>query len=182
MTGITDKSLYYIAQYFPNLKILKIEGADHYPEPDITNKGLEYISRLRHLCSFSLIQYGFNPNITDEGIRHLTRLRKLSSLSIDFIDCTDLSAFYLRKLPLKKLKIDLPITDRGLNHIAQISSLTKLDISGCDLITGAGFYNHDLKQLLYLEYDDCKNLNLRGKVSIEDLEHIIKLNNGGARL
>jgi internalin A len=69
-TGIDDRGIEIIAQWFKNLIALDLSHTN------ITDKSLEIISRLHELRELNISR----TNVTNEGIRHLAHLKKLNML------------------------------------------------------------------------------------------------------
>ncbi|MBN1796936.1 MAG: peptidylprolyl isomerase [Spirochaetales bacterium] len=69
-TGIDDRGIEIIAQWFKNLTVLDLSHTN------ITDKSLEIISRLQELREI----YISRTNVTNEGIKYLAHLKKLNML------------------------------------------------------------------------------------------------------
>lgn len=156
----------------------------------ITDEGLQYVSRLRHLTQLIVN----NSAITDEGLRHISHLTQLKEVVLDGASITDAGLVHLQWLTnldslslrsceicgpgikhLKRLqnlrRLSLqhnPVNDEGIVEIVQLTSLESLSLG--DQVTDAG-----LAHLNCLP--NLKQLSLEGpRITDEGLRYLAKLN------
>jgi len=185
VTGpVTDDGIRHLAK-MPSLRKLGIKS------PLISDRGLEYLGRIKTLESLTLPQD--QHGITDAGLIHLGRLPNLRSLGIARIHFSDpamnteyytdrgLQALANCRL-LESLSIGSPgITDAGMDHVAKLPHLKKLNLFGCDNVTDAGLAKlKTLPSLTNLSVSRAQ-VSLSGLNQLGALKHLTRLDVGNLR-
>lgn len=130
-----DRNLDFLTRT-PQLEELTLPGFWDATYSQITDRGLENISRLRCLRHLSL---GSN-RITDRGLACLAELRSLEFLDLRSSSVTDNGIALLGNLQtLITLRLRVPLmTDFSLVQLARLENLVHLDLYGTS-VTGHGF-------------------------------------------
>ncbi|KKK50513.1 hypothetical protein LCGC14_3124270, partial [marine sediment metagenome] len=148
-------------------KINELKHLELWACSKITNTGLAYIAKMKHLEQLSL-----SSSVTDEGPRHVANLTTLKELSLYLCNqITDDGLAHLAKL--KNLNFLLlpkgaAITDAGLAHISELNKLTSLFLYDCDSITDAGLAH-------IAKIKGLRSLYLSGYITDVGLQHLTEL-------
>jgi len=112
-------------------------------ECKITDKSLDFISRLPHLRVLSLNNIAFSP----QALRKLSLLRALESLSLKGPQNKDASIEALAGCAsLTELNLsNSSLTDTALMKLSSLRKLNKLEIVGCSRLTNAGIRRFQAK-------------------------------------
>ncbi|HEV3342766.1 MAG TPA: hypothetical protein VG125_20505, partial [Pirellulales bacterium] len=123
------------------LKFLALPGFEGTKPADITDAGLEKISRLSSLSYLSL----GTERGTDVGVSQLRRLTGLRRLELYAPRATDASMIRLGELPdLMAVALHVPrMTDAGLTQFRALNDLLELDVSGT-AVTGSAVLDYRL--------------------------------------
>lgn len=153
MEELVDSDLRRVSEFL-ELRELNIQYS-----PSITDKGVTYITSLKHLEVLDLHDASVtdaalsdigklrslrdlclsSTKVTDKGIPQLVTLTNLRDLSLADTAITDESLPYLCQLPrLEELTLqNTSVTDAGLSAVGEIRSLKKLWIDGTQVTEGA---------------------------------------------
>ncbi len=160
---IKDRDLREIIRKLPkNIKnkitAINLSGAER-----ITDKGLKYLGKLRHLKHLDLSGC---KKITNEGLYALRKPR-LTHLNLSMcVNISDLGLSYLSyfgELPLEFLSLKgcIRVTNKGINWLRKMP-LKELDLSVCPKITGLG--------LRHLQALPLQSLKLGYRYSLTDAD------------
>lgn len=120
----------------PQLDLFALPGFWSGVAPNITDTGLEKITRLRDVRYLTIA----GERITDRGVAKLVMLKKLVDLDIEGPQVTDFAVVQLTDLPdLRCLRLRTPLfTDNGLAGFGALAKLYWLDVRGTR-VSGTGF-------------------------------------------
>jgi internalin A len=128
--GITDQALAVLSSSLPQLEELSLLA------PEITDAGLGFLPKLRHLRRLVLREV----RIRGAGLSQLAALPRLEALDLYGSAVRDQDLPVLLRMPhiqnwgLRGTKI----TDEGLKVLARLRSLRWLDLRGCKGVSAAG--------------------------------------------
>lgn len=130
---ITDDLFFIFKDHCPELECLFLQSCE------ITDLGLAYLSIAKVKNLQTLILYECKE-ITNDGLEFISKISTLKHLLFDECEITDAGIVYLLALKnLKQLQVrNCLITDAALELFGQISSLRWLDLKKCQLITDNG--------------------------------------------
>lgn len=109
---IDDTVIDTITKNIKSLSLLSIRD-----NPDVTDKSLEYLGRLKDLQFLNISE----THMTGAGFRFLTSNKKLSGLTASKVPIFDDDLYPLLKLPLKNVTINAKyLTDKGLKILESL--------------------------------------------------------------
>lgn len=162
---ITDKSLFMIATFLPQLESLILTHCQK-----ISDKGIAYLSSLKQLKILNLWDC---THITDESLNTIkTSLKTLESLNLGLCNnITDQGLAGIEELKeLKKLTLDRcsQLTDEALRYLTRNTQLNYLDVKRCSNITNKGLsYTAALKELEHLHLTGCEHITKEGVIGLQ---------------
>ena len=152
--GMPDNDISSLSRLH-NLRVLDFGGGMAAQDAQITDRGLEKLSKL-NLRKLENVNLGFNVKITNAGLASAARLDSVDTLLLPA--CPKL-------------------TDRGMPHLLRMKSLSYLDLRGCQGITDAGLLTLAGKaELKHLAIGGCRNLTEMGIAKVKRLRPDLVIN------